>query len=50
MDEIERFAASQSEDGRYRLLVDAVKDYAIYMLDPAGIITSWNSGAERLTG
>jgi PAS domain S-box-containing protein len=37
-------------DDRYRLLVEAVKDYAIYMLDPQGIITSWNAGAERLKG
>ncbi len=37
-------------DGRYRMLVDAVTDYAIYMLDPNGIITSWNSGARRFKG
>jgi PAS domain S-box-containing protein len=41
---------SLSEDGRYRLLVEAVTDYAIYMLDPAGIITSWNPGAQRFKG
>lgn len=35
---------------RYRLLVNAVTDYAIYMLDPHGRITSWNSGARRLKG
>ena len=39
----------QSEE-RFRLLVDGVKDYAIYMLDPEGRITSWNSGAERIKG
>jgi hypothetical protein len=32
----EKFEASQSHDGRYRMLVDAVTDYAIYMLDPNG--------------
>jgi len=32
------------------LLVDAVTDYAIYMLDPEGFIVSWNSGAQRLKG
>jgi PAS domain S-box-containing protein len=37
-------------EARHQLLVDAVIDYAIYMLDPAGIITSWNSGAERFKG
>lgn len=33
-----------------RLLVENRKDYAIFMLDAQGIITSWNAGAERLTG
>src|SRR5277367_1313845 len=32
------------------MLVDAVTDYAIYMLDPEGTITSWNPGAARLKG
>jgi PAS domain S-box-containing protein len=32
----------------FRLLVDTVADYAIFLLDPDGIITSWNAGAERL--
>lgn len=35
---------------RYRLLIEAVTDYAIYSLDPKGIITSWNTGAERIKG
>ncbi|WP_457091508.1 PAS domain S-box protein [Microvirga sp. P5_D2] len=35
---------------RFQLLVDAVTDYAIYMLDPTGIIVSWNSGAQRFKG
>jgi PAS domain S-box-containing protein len=35
---------------RFRLLVNAVKEYAIYMLDPKGRITSWNPGAERIKG
>jgi PAS domain S-box-containing protein len=35
---------------RFQLLVDAVTDYAIYMLDPKGIIASWNSGAQRFKG
>src|SRR5471032_2492658 len=38
------------EDMRFRLLIDAVADYAIYMIDPDGIITSWNSGAKRFKG
>ena len=35
---------------RFRLLVEAVTDYAIYMLDPSGIVTLWNTGAERIKG
>jgi PAS domain S-box-containing protein len=35
---------------RYRLLVAAVRDYAIFMLDPQGRVASWNTGAERLKG
>lgn len=38
------------QDERYRLLVDAITDYAIYMLDPEGRISSWNPGAERFKG
>ena len=34
----------------FRLLTDAVKDYAIFMLDPQGKVTSWNHGAERVKG
>jgi PAS domain S-box-containing protein len=35
---------------RFRLLVEAVQDYAIFMLDPEGHITSWNAGAQRIKG
>jgi PAS domain S-box-containing protein len=35
---------------RLQLLINAVTDYAIYMIDPDGRVASWNSGAERLTG
>jgi PAS domain S-box-containing protein len=45
-----RFENSLTEDGRYRLLVEAVTDYAIYLLDPSGIVTSWNAGAQRFKG
>lgn len=34
----------------YQLLIDSIKDYAIYMLDTSGHITSWNPGAERMKG
>ncbi len=35
---------------RYRLLIQAVTDYAIYMLNPTGIVISWNPGAQRFKG
>jgi PAS domain S-box-containing protein len=38
------------EGERYRILVEAVTDYAIYMLDAGGIVTSWNAGAQRFKG
>jgi PAS domain S-box-containing protein len=34
----------------FRLLVEGVADYALYMLDPTGIVTSWNIGAQRIKG
>lgn len=42
-------ALRRSEE-RYRALVDGVEEYAIFMLDPGGRITTWNRGAERLYG
>src|ERR1700753_3302178 len=39
-----------STEDRYRLLVEAITDYAIYMLDPVGRVTSWNPGARRFKG
>ncbi len=39
-----------SDEDRFRLLVGAVTDYAIYMLDAAGHVVSWNAGAERFKG
>ncbi len=37
-------------DGRFELLVNAVKDYAIYLLDRDGYVASWNAGAQRFKG
>jgi PAS domain S-box-containing protein len=45
-----REQAQQELEGRYRLLVEAVTDYAIYMLDRDGVVTSWNAGARRFKG
>ena len=50
MERSNRFLASLTEAGRYQLLIEAVTDYAIYMLDPMGIVTSWNPGAQRFKG
>ena len=46
----DRLGAPLSEEGRYRLLIEAVTDYAIYMLDSDGIVSSWNPGARRFKG
>src|SRR5579859_6908867 len=42
-------ALRRSEE-RFRLLVEGAKDYAIFMLDPEGRVTTWNIGAERIKG
>ena len=42
-------ALRQSEE-QFRLLLESVKDYAIFMLDPEGTILTWNSGAEAING
>jgi PAS domain S-box-containing protein len=42
--------ALQDSERQFRLLVEGVTDYALYMLDPNGIITSWNAGAQRIKG
>jgi PAS domain S-box-containing protein len=45
-----RSAAGMDLNDRYRLLIEGITDYAIYMLDPDGRVTSWNAGAERFKG
>ena len=37
-------------DADYRLMVDTIADYAIFFLDPGGIVLSWNTGAKQLKG
>jgi len=39
-----------SSERRFRLMVDSVEDYAIFMLDAAGTVTGWNTGAQRIKG
>jgi len=50
VEQSDRYLASLTDEGRYRLLVEAVTDYAIYLLDASGIVTTWNPGAERFKG
>ena len=49
-----QLAASNAQlrqtEHRFRLLIEAVTDYAIFMLDPAGNVVNWNAGAERIKG
>ena len=44
--DIQRF----QQDIGFRLLVEGVRDYAIFQLDPSGYVASWNAGAERIKG
>ncbi|MGN9780709.1 PAS domain-containing sensor histidine kinase [Nonomuraea sp. ZG12] len=46
---VREWSIRDSED-RFRLLVQNVLDYAIFMLDPAGHVVSWNTGAQRIKG
>ena len=39
-----------ASDERFRMLVQGVTDYAIFMLDPNGFVTNWNAGAARIKG
>jgi len=42
--------ALQDSEEKYRMLLDGIQDHAIYMLDPTGLVISWNAGAERIKG
>lgn len=42
--------ARENTERQFQLLVSHVSDYALYMLDPLGFVSSWNSGAERIKG
>lgn len=43
-------AALLNREERTRLLIEGVQDYAIFLLDPQGVVVSWNAGAERIKG
>jgi PAS domain S-box-containing protein len=52
-DDTEKRAASLAlleSERRFRTLVQGVKDYALYMLDPNGVVSNWNTGAEAIKG
>ncbi|WP_313519903.1 PAS domain S-box protein [Pseudomonas sp.] len=49
-DERRTHHALVDSERQFRLLVDGVSDYAIYLLDPEGFIVSWNNGAQRIKG
>jgi PAS domain S-box-containing protein len=48
--EIQELEPSSNVEQRYRLLVESIIDYAVYMLDSRGIVSSWNAGAQRFKG
>lgn len=50
INQAELYLAQQASDLKFKLLVDGVKEYAIYFLDANGYISTWNEGTERLTG
>jgi PAS domain S-box-containing protein len=46
----EAVQAQLEAERRFRLLVQGVTDYAVFMLDPDGVVSNWNTGAERIKG
>jgi len=50
IEEVRTIDKLRESEELFRLLVEEVQDYAIYMLDPSGIVTTWNKGAERIKG
>ena len=50
MERVATAAVPLTEESRYRLLVESLTDYAVYMLNAEGVIATWNPGAERIKG
>src|SRR5262249_23554727 len=48
-EQLKQQAIRQSEE-RFRLVVESLQDYAVFMTDPEGLVSSWNLGAERILG
>ena len=47
---VEEAEQRERAEGRFQLLVEGVRDYALFMLDPTGIVSNWNPGAQRIKG
>jgi PAS domain S-box-containing protein len=47
---IQEAAEREHSESRFQHLVQGVRDYALFMLDPDGVVTNWNAGAERIKG
>ena len=47
---VSEYVTKPASGDPFKLLVQSIVDYAIYMLDPNGFVTSWNAGAERIKG
>ncbi|QQR36133.1 PAS domain S-box protein [Devosia oryziradicis] len=50
LDPSDHFQTIDASEERYRLLVESISDYAIYMMDSAGTVMTWNAGAQRFKG
>lgn len=50
LEEKNRISEKEQEEKKFRLLVEGVKDYAIFMLDPKGNVATWNEGARKFKG
>ena len=47
---VHQIAERERVEGRFQHLVEGVQDYALYMLEPDGIVSNWNTGAQRIKG
>ncbi len=47
---LKRTGELKASEERFRLMIEQMQDYAIYMLSPEGVVTTWNAGAERAKG
>lgn len=50
MNDMPKPSQKMTAESRFKLLVSGISDYAIYMLNPEGVVVSWNAGAQRFKG